>query len=75
MSADAANARVNLLGLPKAELEAYVGELGAEILGEVRHGRDVALAALVHPVHELARAEGFAAHRCDECFQLGLRQA
>ncbi len=30
MSADAASARVNLLGLPKAELEAYVGELGSK---------------------------------------------
>jgi 23S rRNA (adenine2503-C2)-methyltransferase len=30
MSADAAKARVNLLGLPKAELEAYVGELGSK---------------------------------------------
>jgi 23S rRNA (adenine2503-C2)-methyltransferase len=30
MSADAATARVNLLGLPKAELEAYVGELGSK---------------------------------------------
>ena len=50
-------------------------ELGTEILGEVGHRREVAHTALVHPLHELARAEGLAAHLRDERLELGLRQA
>ena len=113
MDGPAANERTNLLGLPKAELVAFVAEMGskpfrarqlmnwlykrgegdiaamtdlakdfraelvlrAEVLGEVGHRRDVTLAALVQPVHELPGAEGFAAQLADERFQLGLGQA
>ena len=48
-----------------------LGELRAEIAREVGHRREVALHALVHPVHELARAEGLAAERRDELLERG----
>ena len=61
--------------LGHARLRRAVTQLGAEILGEIGHRGDVALAALVHPVHQLARAEGLAAQLRDERLELGLRQA
>jgi len=50
-------------------------ELGAEVARQVAHRFKAALAALVEPAHELARAEGLAAQRRDERLQLGPREA
>ena len=64
-----------VLTISGSATSARVSELRAEILGEIGHRREVALAALVHPVHELARAERLAAQLRDERLQLGLGQA
>jgi hypothetical protein len=44
--------------------------LRAEVLGEIRHRRDVGLAALVQPLHDLTGTERLAAQLADERLQL-----
>src|SRR6185437_2721105 len=51
-----------------------LGEPGAEVLGEIGHRLERGLAALVHPVHELAGAEGLAAELRHERLERGARQ-
>src|SRR5437879_5038275 len=50
------------------------GESRAEIPGEIRHVGERADAALVHPVHQLARAETLAAELRHECLECRTRQ-